>query len=408
MVTTGVYQGEPREFSQKIWFRKSGTYRFETNQDYQLITIVDPVSIRHYIGGGDWRGRGPLMIVRPRSQAALPFPFGITWPAGPNMTLDSLVSQLQATRDVDLLDDGSAQGRSCYRLQFEATPPGGRRPEQCTMWLARDPLLPLRIQRYRDVDNHTDTRAEPISINAPLPSNVFDFDAPPGTLEIHGDVDPHVFALKPEWDASFNSDPLSATRQQVIKHRAIGVPFLALAPTYLTPGYHLVRARASRGRWLDIHWIDDRPGAAARAMRLMEQNEGDDDPPEVRGGEVVQLGTREDPVTARVVERPTPYPHCYVAWREHGALLTLSTAEMSLEDTLRIARSMRIVPLLKPAQPQIVGPPAPEGTSSNAASSPTPEPAAKKIEINIAPSATEPPMVPETPEDDHAGGSNGK
>src|SRR5207237_9817509 len=118
-----------------------------------------------------------------------------------------------------------------------------------------------------------------------------------------------VIAVKPaEWNSTFNTDPLAATRQQVIKHRALGVPFLALAPTYLPPGYHLVRARAQRGRWLDIHWIDDRPGAAARVMRLMEQNEGANDPPEAQRGEIVQLGTREGPVTARVVQRPTPYP----------------------------------------------------------------------------------------------------
>ena len=70
---------------------------------------------------------GPLLIVRPRSQAAVPFPFGIAWPSGPNMTLDSLVSQLQATRDTQLIGDGMVLGRPCYRPRFEATPPGGRR-----------------------------------------------------------------------------------------------------------------------------------------------------------------------------------------------------------------------------------------------------------------------------------------
>src|SRR5262249_48182487 len=210
--------------------------------------------------GGDWQGRGPLLIVRPRSQAAVPFPFGITWPSGPNMTLDSLVSQLQATRDTELIGDGMVLDHPCYRLRLGATPPGRRRPEQCTVWLARDSLLPLRIQRYRDAQNHTDTRAERVIPNADLPSNVFEIDTPPEALVIHGDVDPHVFALKPaEWNVSFSRDPLGATREQVRKKQeSVGVPFSALSPTYLPPGYHLVRARASRGRWLGIHWIDDR------------------------------------------------------------------------------------------------------------------------------------------------------
>src|SRR5207237_9115862 len=144
-----------------------------------------------------------LLVVRPRTQSTLAFPFGIAWPSAPNLTLDSLVAQLQATRDAELLGDGAVGGKPCYRLQFEATPPGGRLPEQCTMWLAHDSLLPLRIQRYRDEENHTDTRAEQVHINTELPSNLFDIDEAPGTLVIHGDVDPHVFALKPaEWNST--------------------------------------------------------------------------------------------------------------------------------------------------------------------------------------------------------------
>ena len=67
---------------------------------------------------------------------------------------------------------------------------------------------------------------------------------------------------------------------------------------------------------------------------------------------------------------------------------------------------MRVVPLLSPAQPDLAGPPAPEGAPPSANAGPASDSAANKIEINTAPAATEPAMVPETPEDDHAAGNS--
>jgi outer membrane lipoprotein-sorting protein len=404
LVTRGVYLGDIRDFRQRTWFSKPGLYRFETEQDYPLVTVVDANSVRHYIEGGDWRGRGPLVIVRPRveNQEELPFPFGITWPAASNVTVDSLIRQLQQTRDAELTGTQKVLGAECYRLRFQATPAGGRRLEDCTMWVAQDSLLPLRIHRRRDADNDMVTEAVNLRFNTELPSMVFDLRPEQGAVVIHGDVDPHVFALKPERSVWFDRRPLRATQHEVAA-LARALPFPAMLPGYLPRNYRLVRVRRAVGRWMDIHWIDEHSPLAARVMRLVEQSGGVEDPPELRGGTRVRFATADGAVTAWLRQGSEPYPHCYVSWRQGGALLTLSTTEISLEETLRIARSMRVAPReVPPLGRAFVGPLLPAG---GAGTEPPPSeaspPSTAPEEAELA-SPSDPPMVPETAEDENA------
>jgi outer membrane lipoprotein-sorting protein len=409
LVTRGTLQGRDREFRQRTWFMKPGLYRFETNQDYRLVTIVDEQAVRHYIPGGDWEGRGPLVIVRPRTEhgAQLPFPFGVTWPSGSNTTVDTLIDQLRATRDATLLGSEALRGQDCYRVQFTNPTVPGRPPEDCTMWLARQSALPLRIERRRDAENATVTEAVNLQFNDDLlPSSTFELKAPQGAFVIHGDVDPHVFALKPRERAPwFDRDPLLATRYQVAL-RMTDLPFTAMVPEHLPAGYRLVRARRAKGRWLDIHWIDDRHGPAARVMRLQEQAEAVEDPAETRDGQLVNLGTALEPLPARVKQGSAPYPHCYVSWRDQGTLLTLCSAELGLEETLKVARSVRAAPRVLPSLDSIfVGPPAPSRIQASDPSSPEAPSAPVTPEGGPLPSCSDPPMMPEMPEDE--GHSNG-
>lgn len=403
MVTTGIYQGRSREFKQKTWFARPGLYRFETEQDYPLVTVVDGTSIRHFIRGGDWQGRGPLLIVRPRTSSgdALPFPFGLTWPASPNLTVDALIRQISTTRDAQVIGTDTVLDHRCYRVRFDDVPPGGRQAERCTVWIAEDTRLPLRVERYRDEENHTVTTAADLDVNDRLqPSDLFDLRPPQGALVIHGDVDPHVFALKPSRAADFDSDPVGSARRE-IAWRAESVPFAAFAPQVVPEGYRLVRVRRSPGRWLDAYWMDDRR-SPARVMRLQEQSGEVEDPPEVRGGDEVNLGSESLPVAGRVRQGRLPYPYCYVAWRQKDTLLTLSTAELGLEETLRVARSMRWVNPDDPRGTQeFVGPPLPERSSSAEERVATGEPAgAPRADAPPTTSSCEPSMVPETAEDE--------
>jgi outer membrane lipoprotein-sorting protein len=407
LVTHGVQRGKPSEFAQRTWFMKPGFYRFETNQYYRLVTIIDEQSVRHYIPGGDWEGQGPLVIVRPRTErgAELPFPFGITWPAGSNVTVDTLLDQLRTTQNAKVLGGETVRDQDCYKVQFTTPLPGGQ-PEDCTMWLSRDTALPLRILRRRDKDNETVTDAVNLQFNDELlPSSTFELKPPQGAFVIHGDVDPHVFALKgktprPAW---FDRDPLLATVHQVVTNRE-RLPFTAMTPTHLPPGYRLVRVRRPLGRWLDIHWIAEQPGPAARVMRLTEQAEAVEDPAETRDGSAVNIGTALDPLYARVKQGSQPYPHCYVSWRDHGTLLTLCSAELSFEETLKVARSVRAAPAELPSlAPIFVGPPAPPPAHPVAAPPASDTPSAPVTGDGTPPaSASDPPMMPETPEDDGA------
>ncbi|HEU4754182.1 MAG TPA: zf-HC2 domain-containing protein, partial [Armatimonadota bacterium] len=86
--STGVYQGQPRSFDQQQFFRRPGEFRLDTAQDYPLTTFVYEDRVIHYLPGGNWKHRGPLVIVRPRTQGqdVLPFPFGVTWQNGGNVS----------------------------------------------------------------------------------------------------------------------------------------------------------------------------------------------------------------------------------------------------------------------------------------------------------------------------------
>lgn len=409
LVTSGIYRGQPRRFEQKTWFQKPGNYRFETRLDYPLQTVLDGTSVRYYLPGGSWRGRGPLLIVGPRIAApdAMPFPFGVTSPAGPNATVDSLLAQLRRTRDAELvgIDRNEELQKDCYVVRFQATPPRGVRPELCTLWIDRESLVPLRIARHRDRDNDTLTEAEDFDLNTVQPSNTFEIQTAPGTFVVYGDVDPHVFGLLPadERTARFDTDPLAATRQEVAE-RAPRVPFPALVPEYLPAGYRLVRVRCSPERWLESAWIDDRAGTSGRLIRLSEQSAAAADPVETRGGRTINVGTAALPLPATVREGTAPYAYCYVSWRRGGTLLTLFTAELGLDETLKLARSLRVAPREVPAgPPPFVGPPRPSRPREAPAAGPEGLPAIKIDPDTLTNTALlEPPLMPETAEEDDA------
>ena len=57
-------------------------------------------------------------------------------------------------------------------------------------------------------------------------------------------------------------------------------------------------------------------------------------------GEPVELGTREHPITARLVSRDQPYRYVTLTWRHGRTRCTLFGADLTPLEIQRIARSM--------------------------------------------------------------------
>lgn len=405
-VSQGVYRGQARTFVQRQFWRRPGEFRLDTGQDYPLSTFISAEEIRHYLPGGAWRGRGPLVIVRPRGagQDVVPFPFGVTAQSGGNVSLGQLIRQLDENRDARLLGNERVGERDCYHLQFTAVPAGATQADRYELWVDAESFLPRRVSWFHDGENHIVTEARQLQVNFDvLPAGTFEFRTPGHAFVIRGDVDPHVFALPMESRAEH--EPLSATREEAWA-RAAAVGFPVLAPGWLPDGYRLVRVRHKADRWVDMHWIrEDEQGG--RVIKLVQQDAAAPAPADAAGGEKVNLGTRARPLLARLVRREVPYAAATLTWVQGKTRCTLFAAELPTSVLLRLARSLAEVT-----------PPAPEITvteTHGAGESPSALPpdmpgteaegAAPEAETGGAPREgdpmpEQPPMMPEMSDED--------
>jgi len=412
----GVYQGEARTFTQRQFFRRPGEFRLDTGQDYPLTTYVKPDRVVHYLPGGDWKGKRGLVIVRPRTDAqeALPFPFGVTWQGGGNVSLDQLVRQLSRNDDAAVVGTERVGDRECYRVRFSAVPPGGAQRDQYELWVDRESFLPRRVSWYRDEQNHIITEAQFLQVNYDvLPVGTFDFQIPEGASVVHGDIDPHVLALPyvPPRDETFDTRPVAAARLEAWKRRET-VPFPVLSPRWLPRGFELVRVRRKVGRWLDAHWL--RPGAPDASggnsvVKLVEQVGSAEARADLRSAEQVNLGTRERPILARMRQGTAPYPHVYLSWRQGGTRCTLFAAELRTAQVLRIARSMAEARAPEPpvrtarrGRPRLHVQGEPSVLPTEAAIETAEEPATAETTVAAAAAVVteQPPMMPEMADDE--------
>jgi outer membrane lipoprotein-sorting protein len=414
-VSQGVYRGQQRTFTQSQFFRRAGQFgefRLETGQDYPLVTYVDADRVVHYLPGGDWQGKGPLVIIRPRgkSQDALPFPFGVTWNNGGNISLDQLIRQLSQNQDAELAGTEMVGNRECYRLKFAAVPPGGRDLDQYELWIDRDNFLPRRVSWYHDPENHIVTEAKDLQVNYEvLPAGTFEFRIPEGACVVQGDIDPHVLALpfQHRTPEEMRKDPVASASYEAWT-RAHTMPFPVFAPDWLPEGYRLIRVRGRAGSWVDAHWMRE-DDSGNRILKLVEQDASVAPSEELLAGEKVNLGTEERPIVGRMVIGSTPYDHVYLTWRQSGTRCTMFAAGLPPAELKRMAGSMvrAAVP-----EPPLVGPKAPphrrvaEGEPST-----VPDPPEDTASIDGEPSSMEEPepgfpqqpsMMPEMSDEDGA------
>ena len=339
----GVYQGQPASFTQQQFFRRPGEFRLDTGQDYELTTYVSTDRIIHYLPGGDWNGRGPLVIIRPRTegQTVLPFPFGVTWGNGGNVSLDSLIRQL-GKGNTELMGQEPVQGREAYHLRVAGIPPDAREGDRYDIWVDKETFLPCRVSWYRDADNHIDTEAKQLQTNLSVfPAGTFQFSIPNNAFVVHGDVDPHVLALPfvPERTEAFNTQPVSAAEGEIAS-RAGAIPCPALAPHWLPDGYKLVRVRRKAGRWLDAYWMRETQPGEGQMLKLVEQPVDSTSPDNPAGAKELTLRTDSGRVQARLFRGATPYPYAQLSWTVGKTRCTLSGAQLSTEEMLHVARSI--------------------------------------------------------------------
>lgn len=342
----GMYQGQPRVFTQSQFFRKPGDFRLDTEQDYPLTTYVTRDRIIHYLPGGKWDNVGPLCIIRPRvdDHGALPFPFGVTWQTGGNVSLDQLIRQLNENDDARLVGIENVGNHPCYRVQFTAVPAGGTERDRYDLWVDKSSFIPRRVSWYRDENNHIVTEARDLQVNYDvLPAGTFDFRIPTGARVIHGDVDPHVLAMPfvPPRTAAFDQDPVASAQEEGWR-RSTAVPFPVEMPEYLPEGFRLIRVRRKYGRWLDAHWIR-KHGEQDQIIKLVQQDARLEHWKPVADAIELNLGTRARPVPAWIVTGEAPYRYAYITWQRGDNRCTLFAAGLSQEEVTRIARSMREV-----------------------------------------------------------------
>lgn len=411
----GIYQGQARSFTQRQFYRKSGEFRLDTAQDYPLTTYILKDRIIHYLPGGQWDGVGPLCIIRPRTEdrGALPFPFGVTWQNGGNVSMDQLIRQLNENQDAELVGEEKVGEKTCYRLKFSAVPQGGSERDQYELWVDKETFIPRRVSWYRDEQNHIVTEAKNLEVNYDvLPAGTFEFQIPKGARVIHGDVDPHVLAMPfiPARPASFDSDPAASASEEAWK-RAGSVPFPVLMPEQLPEGFRLVRVRRKFGRWIDAHWIRQDKDGSDQMIKLVEQDAQMEGWKRPAGATEVNLGTKRAPVQAWLVSGETPYRYCYLTWRRGTTRCMLFAAGLKADEVQQIARSANEV--TAPSRPVTVERSAHRAIRSRGEPSALPtdlatEESAEVRVTTLDPPAevgsSQPPMMPEMSDEDRGMG----
>jgi outer membrane lipoprotein-sorting protein len=355
-ISEGVVHGTAKRFEQRQWFQKPNLFRLETREHYSQVTYVERDRVGIFMPGADWLGR-PVAIVRERRERepGLPFPYGADWPETEDVTIDALVRQLQARQGAEVMGTETVLGKPCYVLKFHTQAPGRRRLTFYLMWIDQESFLPLKVKRFEDAENHLLTEAVDLQLNTIFPSDTFRFQPPPSAFVARGDVDPNVFALRPQRSAEFDEYPIR-TGRYLLASRGRHVPFRPLAPGYLPRDYALLRVRYFTGRWLDAYWVNNGSGDV---LKLLEQAAAEADPVETRAGTTVTLATASGDQSGRLVTSEVPYLHHHLSWRQDGVAMLLSTAELPVSETVRIAGSMEAVdPAAAPAALEAAAAPA--------------------------------------------------
>ena len=414
-VSKGVYQGQDRSFTQRQFYRKSGEFRLDTGQDYPLTTYVLKDRIIHYLPGGRWDGNGPLCIIRPRvdDRGALPFPFGVTWQNGGNVSLDQLIRQLNENRNAELVGEEKVGERTCYRLRLSAVPEGGTDRDQYELWVDKESFIPRRVSWYRDEQNHIVTEAQNLEVNYDvLPAGTFEFQIPAGARVIHGDVDPHLLAMPfiPARPAAFDESPTISASEEAWK-RSGAVQFPVLMPERLPEGFRLVRVRRKLGRWIDAHWIRQEKDGAYQMIKLVEQDTRLEGWKQPAGAAEVNLGSKEVPQQAWLVTGTVPYAYSTLTWQRGDTRCTLFAAGLNGEEVQQIARSAAAV--TAPSRPLVVERSVHRAIRSRGEPSalPTDLAAEESAEVRVTPldgstepASAQPPMMPEMSDEDRGMG----
>lgn len=339
-VSEGMVRGEAKRFEQRQWFQKPNLFRLETREHYAQVTYVEQDRVSIFLPGADWLGR-PVAIVRARRERepGLPFPYGADWPETEDVTIDALVRQLQTRQGAEVMGTETVLGKPCYVLKFHTEVPGRRRVTHYLMWIDQESFLPLKVKRYEDAENHLMTEAVDLQLNTVFPSDTFRFEPSATAFVAHGDVDPNVFALRPQRTPDFDAYPLR-TGRYLLASRGRHVPFRPVAPGYLPRDYALLRVRYALGRWVDAYWVNNGSGSV---VKLVEQAATEPDPVETLGGAAISVTTSSGEQSGRLLSSDVPYPHHQLSWRQDGVSLLLSTADMPASETVRIAESMELM-----------------------------------------------------------------
>lgn len=357
-VSSGVYRGERRIFTQRQFFKRPSQFRLDTSQDYALSTYVDAGEVQHYLPGGEWQGRGPLLIVRPRleGQEALPFPFGAESGAGGNLNLDEVYQRLRKGAQVELLGIDEVDSRRCYHLRITSHSPIGRRREIYEIWLDQQSYLPWRVSWFRDRENRIVTEARSLEIDVKLfPSDTFEAAPPPGTLRIEGDIDPHVLALPYRARISTGSEAAASASEEAWE-RSAALPFRVQMPEWLPARAGLVRVRHKTGHWLDAHWLLPK-GDQIQVIKLVSQHA--DDAPLLEmpaGSRALPFSVNGKRQPGQIYEGDAPYRFAILQWRDGKTRTTLFASGLSHDELMRIAGSFR------PAAARPSPSPDPQGT----------------------------------------------
>ncbi len=357
-VSEGYYQGQPRHFEQTQFYRRPAEFRLETSQDYRLTTFVSGDRVVHYLPGGEWAGQGPLVIVRPRHEASdvLPFPFGVTWNTGGNVSLDQLIRRLGENQAVKVVGTEAVAGRQCYHLWFQAaTALPNRAPDTYDLWIDRDSFLPRRVLWYRDSQNRIDTTARDLQVNYDvLPVGTFEFTPPEGAVVVHGDIDPHVLALPiPSVSVTGDGRAVLAARAQG-QDRSRRVPFQVYSPHWMPEGYEFVRVRARADHWVDMYWVRRASDGTLEALKLLQQSSSVGSP-EPRSERTLALRRG---MSASFRDSREPFANMVLSWVQGGTRLTLYAPGADRDMAARVAASMRRVfdpepPLVAAAAPRV-------------------------------------------------------